>query len=179
MEIRTRFCNTVKFCAIHQLQLRKIGYQFENISAKSVASAFVRHKKCKPFTRHHSGSTATLNLIPWTTVLLQKLTVPQLFKKFSAFYANQQVHHCIHKFQPLVPNPSKMLPVRALQSQHSRIHFNIIVPSSHTSFKWYHSLMFTHKTPVWISFPFQSVNIHLGAHVKLGMILKFYKIPSV
>jgi predicted Abi (CAAX) family protease len=65
--------------------VKKNWYEYENISAKSVASVFVRYKKLKYLTWHHSGTTATLNLIPWTTVLLQKLTVPQLVKKISAF----------------------------------------------------------------------------------------------
>ena len=84
------------------------------ISAKSVASAFVSHKKGKSFTRHHSGSSSTLNLIPWTTVL-QKITVSQLIKKFSAFYGTS-------KFITVYTNSSHLSQTQARCSQSEPSH---------------------------------------------------------
>ena len=109
METRARFGNTVQFCALHQQQLRKIA-------AKSVASAFVRHKKWKSFTQHHSGSTSTLKLVSWIT-LLQKLSVPQLVKKCSAFYGTS-------KFITVYTNSSHLSQTQTRCSQSAPSHHN-------------------------------------------------------
>jgi hypothetical protein len=72
---------------------------------------------------------------------------------------NQQVRHYVHQIQPLVIYSNKTLPVRALPSQHSKIHFNIIVPSPQMPSTLYPSFRFTLRTPEWISFPFQFISI--------------------
>jgi hypothetical protein len=46
-----------------------------------------------------------------TGVLLKKLTVLQLVKKFPAFYWTPEVHYRVHSSLPLVPIPSQINPV--------------------------------------------------------------------
>ena len=64
---------------------------------------------------------------PWNIVLPEKLTVPQLVKKFPHILWNPEVHHRIHKSPTPVPslnhNNIVHIPIPLLQ-----IHFNIIVP---------------------------------------------------
>jgi hypothetical protein len=40
--------------------------------------------------REDPGSYLSLKIIPWSRVLLEKLTVPQLVKKFPEFYGNRR-----------------------------------------------------------------------------------------
>jgi len=47
----------------------------------------------------------------WSRVLLEKLRVTQLVKKFPAFYENPKVYYRVHKSQPLISTLSQMHPI--------------------------------------------------------------------
>ena len=81
------------------------------------------------------GTKAETQLTLRTGVLLEKLTVPQIVKKFTAFYGT---HH-------LVPIMSQ------IQFHFLKIHLNIILPSTPGSPKWPLSCRFPHQSPVCIS----------------------------
>jgi hypothetical protein len=57
---------------------------------------------------------------------------------------NPNVHHRTHKSPPPVPVLGQIDPVHAPPSNLSKIHFNIILPSTPGSFYWPPSLKFPH-----------------------------------
>ena len=85
----------------------------------------------------HCGDSSTKHLpqrTPWREVLLEKLTVSQLVKKFSTFYGP-----CW--FIPICPRSchffvSYCISIQLMPSSHFvKIHFNIILPSNPSSSK--------------------------------------------
>jgi hypothetical protein len=65
-----------------------------------------------------------ITLIPSIGVLLEKHIVPQLVKKFPAFYGTRRPITALTRAPPLIPILSQMNPVHAKPS----IHFNILLP---------------------------------------------------
>ena len=84
---------------------------------------------------------------PRSTVLLEKLTVPQLAKKFLAFYGTRRFIAAFTKVRNLShPQPDQS---HSFPSSHLlNIHFNIILTSTPGSSKWYLPLRFPHQTLV-------------------------------
>jgi hypothetical protein len=101
-----------------------------------------------------------LYLATWNGVLLEKLMVPQLVKKFPA-YLNLKVHHHAHKILPLVLRQINSVSPATLppQSYIFNLHFNIVLPSMLWSSKWLVPLRFANQNPVCIS-----VHMSLGCH---------------
>jgi len=66
----------------------------------------------------------------WTKVLLEKLTVIHLVKKFLTFYGTQR-SITVHKSPALFPTLSQMYPVHTIPLYFPKIHFNITFPDSH------------------------------------------------
>jgi hypothetical protein len=61
---------------------------------------------------------------PWRTVFLQKLVVPQLFKKFPALNATLKIYYHIHKSRHLFLSQGRSL---QSTSHFFKTHFNIIL----------------------------------------------------
>ena len=74
-------------------------------------------------------------LTPWNRVLPEKLTVPQLLKKFPAFYGTRRFITAFTTARQL-----SLFLARSIQSMplshFSKINFNIILPSTPGSSKW-------------------------------------------
>ena len=86
-------------------------------------------------------------LSPCSRLLLKKLTVPQLVKKFSTFYGTRRFTSARHPFlywarsiQPMLPHPTSWRSILILSS-----------PSTPRSSKWSLSLSFPHQNPVCTS----------------------------
>jgi hypothetical protein len=65
---------------------------------------------------------------------------------------NPKVHYCIHKCPPPVSVLSQLDPVHTPTSHYLNIQFNIILPSTPGSPRWFLSLRFPHWNPVYAWF---------------------------
>jgi len=78
--------------------------------------------------------TYLLSLIPWSRVLLEKLTSSQLFKKFPAFYGTRKFITSLTSARHLSLVRARSIKSR-LPSQLLKININIILPSTPGSSK--------------------------------------------
>ena len=79
--------------------------------------------------------TAILKPTPWSRVLPEKLTSPQLVKKLPALYETGRFIR-IHNNPPTVPILSQSIPVHASPFYLLKIHFNLNLPPKARSSKW-------------------------------------------
>jgi hypothetical protein len=71
-------------------------------------------------------------------VLVQKLTVTQLVKKFPAFYYKPEGSlPCSHESPSLVTILSQLNPIHNFPPYFFKVHYNIILPSAPGSSKWF------------------------------------------
>jgi hypothetical protein len=89
-------------------------------------------------------------LTPWSRVLLEKLTVTKLVKKFLAFMEDQARFITIH-YMTLIPILHKMYPVHNFPPYFPKTHSNIIIQSMLMSSKWSLLIGFSNKNIVCIS----------------------------
>jgi hypothetical protein len=81
-------------------------------------------------------SHVLIPLTPWCRILLEKLTVIQLVKKYPAFLWNPKVHYRVHTSPPLDPTLNQSNPVRPINPYFPKVHLNVILPPTQRSSQW-------------------------------------------
>ena len=107
----------------------------------------LQYTRC--FWPSHFDATVTYLLTTWNRVL-EKLTGSQLVKKLPEFYGTRRFITMFTRGCCL----SILIQINSVHSSTShclKIHFNIILPSTHGSSKWALSLRFNQKNPVCTS----------------------------
>ena len=95
----------------------------------------------KSFWTERTSYHTRIDLItPWNRVLLENLTVPQLVKKFRAFYRNWKFIAPFKTASSRLPILSQISPVHTPRSHFLKVHFKIILPSTPMFSKWSLSL---------------------------------------
>jgi hypothetical protein len=117
----------------------------------------------------------TVYLTPWIRVLLEKLVVTQLVKKYPAIYGTRKFITVFTRAHHRVPILSQMHQVYNFLPYFSRIHFNIILPTSLDL----PSGLFPRYCFQW-AFPVQTPNITCSkSHVHFPLPRSFQRIlPS-
>lgn len=98
-------------------------------------------------THSHRGSNLTSQLNHYTQQrVLEKLTVPQVRKKFLTFYGIRKFLSMLKNNPPVLPTLSQMNPVHSSPC-FCNIHFNITLPSKLRSSKWSLSFVAPQRKP--------------------------------
>ena len=86
-----------------------------------------------------------LQLTPWSRLLREKLTGPQLVKKFHVFYTEPASSLPLSQVSATCPYPQQYQSNLTSPFYFSTTHFNIIFPSTLTSCKWSNSFGSPHR----------------------------------
>jgi len=89
-----------------------------------------------------------LLLTPWSRVLPEHLTFPQLVKKFPAVSGTRRFIAAFKSAPPPVPNSELQQYIRWSPNHFLKSLFNIIVPSTPRSSTWYAFIAFSHQNPL-------------------------------
>jgi hypothetical protein len=76
-------------------------------------------------------------LTPWSIVLPEKLKRPELLKKFTAFYGTRRFITAFTRARHLSLSWARLIQSMPPPSNLSQVHFNIILPSTPGSSKWF------------------------------------------
>ena len=110
-------------------------------------------------------------LIPWSRVLLEKLTGSQLVKKFPAFYGTRRfITAFTYARKCPYPKPARSSPYPT--SYFLKINLNIILPPKPGSPKCSFSFRFPHQNPVYNSPLLSSIRATSRAHIILVFITR-------
>jgi len=120
---------------------------------------FTRRLNCTGYSRL---STAYIILTPSNRVLLEKLIVTHLIRKIPTFLEPKCSLPCLQNL-PLFPILSQMKPVHTFKTYVFKTHFNIILPSTTRSSKWFPHFDFSGQH-VWISCRSHACYVLLPSH---------------
>ena len=103
-------------------------------------------------------------LVPWSRVLLEKLTGFAANQEILRILWNPKVHYRTHKRPPPLPTLSQLHPVPITPANFLKISLNIIFPSTLWSPKWSLSLSFPHQNLVHSSPFLHTCHKHRPSH---------------
>ena len=144
--MRYAYCQmcTLSFSFCGYLSKCRLGHASRNIR-RCVRMGFIRWKFLLPCMNAIFTFPFTLLTIA-AKILLEDLMVPQLVKKFPAFYRTRKLAAFCTRARHLTLSWTKCMP-----SYITKIHLNIIFPSKHGSSQWLLSLIFLYWHLVYIS----------------------------
>ena len=86
-----------------------------------------------------------------STVLLEKLTVPQLVKKFPTFYGTRRFITAVKSARHLSLSSARLIQSIPQHPHFLKTHLNIMLPSTAGSSKRFLTLRISHQNPVYTS----------------------------
>jgi hypothetical protein len=114
-------------CAPHELMCSKCTCCSAYLTTSDDLQPNIHYAQTKTLQYEAINITLYNRPTPYTTVLSEKLTVPQLVKKFPAFYDTRKFNTAFTSVCHLPLILSQINPVHASPSYFSKFHFNTIL----------------------------------------------------